>query len=53
MNVRVWVNVQPDVEIMSSLCVIVVAPQPSVAVADPNAAAIAGDPGLQPNVTGE
>ena len=51
MNVLVWEAEHDVVVIVPSLEVIVGAPQPSVAVAVPKAAAISDEEGLQPSET--
>jgi hypothetical protein len=53
-NVLTWVTIQfAVVAVASEKVILVTAPQPSVAVAEPSAAVIADEVGLQPSVTGE
>src|SRR4029079_14205373 len=49
-NVLTWVRSQPLLLILPSLDVIVTGPHPSVAVAEPRAASISEETGLQPRV---
>src|SRR4030095_16685398 len=53
-NVRTWVTIQfAVVAVASEKVILVTAPQPSVADAEPSAAVISDGAGLQPSVTGE